>query len=55
MRVALELLVDAVSDYAIYMLDFAGFIVTWNAGAERIKGYSSIEILGQHFSKFLHG
>jgi PAS domain S-box-containing protein len=47
-----ELLIDAVSDYAIYMLDPAGFIISWNRGAERIKGYRSIEIIGQHFSRF---
>ena len=48
----IELLLDAVSDYAIYMLDPNGFITSWNAGAEKIKGYRSIEILGQHFSRF---
>jgi PAS domain S-box-containing protein len=48
----LELLVDAVSDYAIYMLDPDGFIASWNTGAERITGYKSIEIVGQHFSRF---
>jgi PAS domain S-box-containing protein len=47
-----ELLVDALSDYAIYMLDSDGFITTWNAGAERIKGYKATEIIGQHFSRF---
>jgi PAS domain S-box-containing protein len=46
------LLVDAIADYAIYMLDPEGFIVTWNAGAERIKGYKAVEIVGQHFSRF---
>ncbi|WP_309083709.1 PAS domain S-box protein [Chelativorans sp.] len=48
----LELLIDAVSDYAIYMLDPDGFITTWNAGAQKIKGYSAVEIIGQHFSRF---
>ncbi|MGA8611801.1 MAG: PAS domain S-box protein [Xanthobacteraceae bacterium] len=48
----LELLFDAVADYAIYMLDPEGFITTWNVGAERIKGYTSVEIVGQHFSRF---
>ena len=48
----LELLLDAVADYAIYMLDPDGFITTWNAGAERIKGYQAVEIVGQHFSRF---
>ncbi len=47
-----ELLLDAVSDYAIYMLDPDGFITSWNAGAEKITGYPSIAILGQHFSRF---
>jgi PAS domain S-box-containing protein len=47
-----ELLVDAISDYAIYMLDPEGFVTTWNKGAERIKGYSAVEIIGQHFSRF---
>ena len=47
-----ELLLDALADYAIYMLDPEGFVTTWNAGAERIKGYQTIEIVGQHFSRF---
>jgi diguanylate cyclase (GGDEF)-like protein/PAS domain S-box-containing protein len=47
-----RLLVDAVQDYAIYLLDAEGKIVTWNSGAERNKGYSSSEILGEHFSRF---
>jgi len=47
-----QLLIDAVTNYAIFMLDTAGNIVSWNPGAERIKGYRSAEILGQHFSKF---
>ncbi len=48
----LALLIDAVADYAIYMLDPDGFVTTWNTGAERIKGYRAIEIIGQHFSRF---
>jgi PAS domain S-box-containing protein len=48
----LDLLVDAIADYAICMLDPEGFIVTWNAGAERIEGYKEVEIVGQHFSRF---
>jgi PAS domain S-box-containing protein len=48
----LELLIDAIADYAIYMLDPGGFVVTWNSGAERIKGYKAVEIVGQHFSRF---
>ena len=47
-----RLLVEGVKDYAIFMLDPEGRIVTWNRGAERIKGYKSAEILGQHFSIF---
>jgi PAS domain S-box-containing protein len=48
----LELLVDAVTDCAIYLLDRDGMIRTWNAGAERIKGYRAPEVIGQHFSLF---
>ncbi|HYG32310.1 MAG TPA: PAS domain S-box protein [Methylophilaceae bacterium] len=48
-----QLLVSAIKDYAIYMLDTEGFITSWNAGAERFKGYTAEEILGQHFSVFL--
>jgi PAS domain S-box-containing protein len=48
----IELLVEAVTDYAIYMLDPDGFITSWNTGAERIKGYTAVEIIGQHFSRF---
>ena len=47
-----RLLAQALTDYAIYMIDPEGFITTWNAGAERIKGYESTEIIGQHFSRF---
>jgi PAS domain S-box-containing protein len=47
-----RLLVEGVRDYAIYMLDPAGFVITWNAGAERIKGYLAGEIIGKHFSCF---
>lgn len=47
-----ESLVEAIIDYAIYMLDLNGRIMTWNPGAERIKGYSPEEILGQSFSRF---
>ncbi len=45
-------LVSGVVDYAIYMLDVDGCIVSWNIGAERIKGYSKAEAIGQHFSMF---
>jgi PAS domain S-box-containing protein len=44
--------VEAVQDYAIFMLDTEGRIVSWSAGAERIKGYTRGEILGSHFSRF---
>ncbi|KLU23880.1 histidine kinase [Caballeronia mineralivorans PML1(12)] len=47
-----QLLVTGVSDYAIYMLNPEGFINSWNAGAERFKGYVAEEIIGQHFSVF---
>lgn len=47
-----RLLVEAVQDYAIFMLDPQGHIVSWNRGAERIKGYRSDEIIGQHFRVF---
>lgn len=47
-----ELLVQSVTDYAIYMLDPTGVVSSWNAGAERFKGYAPDEIIGQHFSKF---
>ncbi|MBR0857630.1 PAS domain-containing sensor histidine kinase [Bradyrhizobium liaoningense] len=47
-----RLLVEGVADYALYMLDPAGTITSWNIGGERIKGYSPEEILGQHFSRF---
>lgn len=47
-----RLLVEGVQDYAIYMLDANGMVTSWNAGAEKIKGYTAQEILGQHFSKF---
>ncbi len=45
-------LVAGVTDYAIFLLDPAGNVQTWNAGAERLKGYRADEIIGQHFSKF---
>jgi PAS domain S-box-containing protein len=49
---AFSLLVSSVVDYAIYMLDLQGRVVSWNAGAECIKGYSAAEITGEHFSRF---
>lgn len=45
-------MINAVVDYAIFQLDTDGHILTWNTGAERIKGYSASEIIGQHFSQF---
>jgi PAS domain S-box-containing protein len=45
-------LVESVADYAIFLLDTDGVITSWNAGAERIKGYTAREIIGQHFSIF---
>jgi len=47
-----RLLVQSVTDYGIYMLDPEGNVATWNAGAQRIKGYTQEEIVGQHFSRF---
>jgi PAS domain S-box-containing protein len=47
-----QLLVDSVTDYAIFMLDAGGRVVTWNRGAERSIGYRAEEVLGQHFSIF---
>jgi PAS domain S-box-containing protein len=47
-----RLLVESVRDYAIFMLDPDGVVLTWNAGAERFKGYRADEIIGQHFSRF---
>jgi PAS domain S-box-containing protein len=47
-----RLLVQGVTDYAIFMLDVGGRVVSWNAGAQRIKGYTAQEIAGQHFSVF---
>ena len=47
-----ELLVNAISNYAIYMLDASGHVVSWNTGAQRFKGYTAEEILGRHFSVF---
>ena len=49
---AMQMLVANIRDYAIYMLNPDGRVVSWNAGAERFKGYAAHEILGQHFSKF---
>ncbi|MGO9125169.1 MAG: PAS domain S-box protein [Terriglobales bacterium] len=46
------MLIESITDYAIFMLDLGGHVVTWNAGAERLKGYRSDEIIGQHFSRF---
>lgn len=47
-----RLLVESVTDYAVYMLDPQGRVVTWNAGAEHRKGYSKREVLGRHFAMF---
>ncbi|AMJ61640.1 hybrid sensor histidine kinase/response regulator [Bosea sp. PAMC 26642] len=47
-----RLLIDAVTDYAIYMLDPDGLVASWNPGARRFKGYRDHEIIGQHFSRF---
>ena len=47
-----QVLVDSIQDYAIYILDPSGFVVSWNNGAQRIKGYTAQEIEGKHFSRF---
>jgi PAS domain S-box-containing protein len=47
-----KFLVEGVQDYAIFLLDLAGRVTTWNVGAERIKGYTPAEIIGRHFSSF---
>jgi PAS domain S-box-containing protein len=47
-----RVLVDAITDYAIYMLSPEGYVTSWNSGAQRFKGYRASEILGQHFSRF---
>src|SRR3954467_6673231 len=47
-----RILVEAVTDYAIYMLDPTGVVTSWNAGAQRFKGYTPEEIIGDHFSRF---
>jgi PAS domain S-box-containing protein len=48
----LRLLIASVKDYAIFILDPTGHVASWNSGAERLKGYSASEIVGQHFSRF---
>ncbi|HEY4987584.1 MAG TPA: PAS domain S-box protein, partial [Bradyrhizobium sp.] len=45
-------LIEAITDYAIYMLDADGIVTSWNPGAQRFKGYAPSEIIGQHFSRF---
>jgi PAS domain S-box-containing protein len=47
-----HILVDSVEEYAIYLLDPNGNIITWNTGAEKIKGYSTEEIIGKNFASF---
>jgi PAS domain S-box-containing protein len=51
-ELAFRVLVESVQDYAIFLLSPHGHVLTWNAGAERIKGYAAEEIIGQHFSRF---
>ena len=47
-----ELFVQSITDYAIYMLSPDGVVSSWNAGAQRFKGYTPDEIIGEHFSRF---
>jgi PAS domain S-box-containing protein len=47
-----RILVEAITDYAVYMLDPSGTVTSWNAGAQRFKGYTPAEIIGAHFSRF---
>jgi PAS domain S-box-containing protein len=47
-----RMLVESITDYAIYMLDLDGRVTNWNAGARRFKGYTAAEIVGEHFSRF---
>ena len=47
-----ELLVHAIKDFAIYLVDANGYVTSWNTGAERLKGYKTSEVMGQHFSRF---
>src|ERR1700733_15292834 len=47
-----QLLVEAITDHAIYMLDPQGVVQSWNPAAERIKGYRAEEIIGRHFQRF---
>ena len=47
----IRLLVSAITDYAIYLLDPEGMVASWNPGAERFKGYRAEEIIGQHYSR----
>ncbi|MBP2549905.1 PAS domain S-box-containing protein [Neorhizobium galegae] len=47
-----RLLINSISDYAIYMIDPQGHVASWNPGAERVKGYTASEIIGEHFSRF---
>jgi PAS domain S-box-containing protein len=51
-NIRLSQFISSVTDYAIYMLTPEGYVASWNAGAERFKGYSAGEIIGQHFSRF---
>ena len=52
MEARYRLLVDAVTGYAIYLLDAQGLVSSWNTGARRLKGYRDEEVLGRHFSLF---
>jgi PAS domain S-box-containing protein len=47
-----QVLIESIQEYAIYILDPNGFVISWNTGAQRIKGYSAPEVIGKHFSQF---
>ena len=47
-----QLLINSITDYAIYMIDLDGRVASWNSGAARLKGYSAEEIIGQPYAKF---
>jgi PAS domain S-box-containing protein len=51
-EIQIRMLVNSIEDYAVYMLDCTGRVLTWNRGAELLKGYTSLEVVGEHYSLF---